>query len=337
MQLSDLIDLLWWLLKQEDRSKYIFDRLQNEIRLKMHSMKDTDILMFLKCFTENSSDFSLKLLKTTVSVMEKKLTKFTPETLVGIIWSFSRLNLQADDMVENIFVEIKDLIKPAITKLSEKNLAMLLWSFTRVESLDQTFLEILKAAVTGKNKPYFDNFDLLLIVQACKLFEGSFLKDDKDFVSTTMVMLGGLEAQVSRELPNMNIHEFLTVSTYYLMHNIGSSTLVNLLKNKVVAHIEEFDEVQLVLIMSALQANTLGDHEYLIDTIKKRVKDVQNYKVAEVNEEVLRKLIREKLIALRKQREERKIIDEKLGIKDIKSIENQSLSFHISFIFSTFI
>lgn len=139
------------------------------------------------------------------------MKKFEEKTQVGIVWSFARLNLQSDEQIEEIFDEIKEEITPKLTKLSEKSLAMLLWSYSKVESPDELFLERIKACITGMSQPFFDHFDLTLIVQACKVFEGSFLIDRKDFMSTTMSMLNNLESHVVKNITNMNVHQFMTV------------------------------------------------------------------------------------------------------------------------------
>lgn len=169
---------------------------------------------------------------------------------------------------------------------------MLLWSYSKVESPDEMFLEKLKACVVGMKQPKFDNFDLTLIVQACKVFEGSYLAEQKDFMSSTMAMLSHLESFVIREVTKMNIHEFMTVATYYLVRNVGSTKLVNTFKNQIVKHIDEFDRIQLALLRSSLKANTSEDHAFLIQTIEDKIKEINEAEEDDVDEEQLRQVIR---------------------------------------------
>ena len=100
MSIADLTDILWWVLQQDNKNNVMFEALQKEMQTRVSAMRDTELLMFLGCFTENSTEFSVKLLKAVLKVIDQKLTKFHTKTLVGIVWSFSRLNLQADEQVE---------------------------------------------------------------------------------------------------------------------------------------------------------------------------------------------------------------------------------------------
>ena len=61
MNISNLVDMLWWSLEQETKGDIVFKALQKEIQKRVHSMRDEDLLRFLQCFTENSTDFSVKL------------------------------------------------------------------------------------------------------------------------------------------------------------------------------------------------------------------------------------------------------------------------------------
>ena len=314
MNISNLVDMLWWSLEQETKGDIVFKALQKEIQKRVHSMRDEDLLRFLQCFTENSTDFSVKLLKSVVNSISKKLTKFQLKTQVGIIWSFGRLNLQSDEEIERLFMEIKEIISKQMTELSEKSIAMLMWSYSKEESPDQMFLEKLKACVSGMKQPKFDNFDLTLIVQSCNVFEGSFLKEDVDFMSSTMNMMGHLEHYVIKEVKNLNIHQFMTIAVFYLRKNIGSSKLLNVLKNSIVAHMEEFDRIQLTLLRAALQNNTLGEHDHLISTLEAKIEEINSKETAEIDEEKLRMMIREKLIKLKEQQDKSSQIKQKLGI-----------------------
>ena len=100
MSIADLTDILWWVLQQDNKNNIMFEALQKEMQTRVSAMRDTELLMFLGWFTENSTEFSVKLLKAVLKVIDQKLTKFHTKTLVGIVWSFSRLNLQADEQVE---------------------------------------------------------------------------------------------------------------------------------------------------------------------------------------------------------------------------------------------
>lgn len=194
MSVEELTDIMWWLIQAEIKNDVLFSALQREIKSRMNAMKDSDLLTFLSCFTDSKSGVSIKskkgsqmetkkseepteineildnfmyqLLGTTVNVIRKKLTKFELKTLVGIVWTFSRLNLQAEDDIEILFTEIKEELIKKLLDLKEKNLAILLWCYSRQESPDQEFLEKLKICVKNVNQPSFDNFDLMLIVQA---------------------------------------------------------------------------------------------------------------------------------------------------------------------------
>lgn len=323
MSFSELTNVMWWILQLQDKSEILFDTLQREMQSRMNAMKDEDLLTFLRCFTENSSEFSVRLLKTVISVITKKITQFELKTLVAIVWSFSRLNLQADEQVAPLFIEVKEQVKPKLPELSEKSCAILLWAYSREESPDQTFLEQLKSVIINMKQPRFDNFDLLLIVQASKVFEGSYLREDKDFMSRTTVMLENLESFIKMELKKMNVHEFMTIVSFYLARNIGTKDLVTLFKNQIVEHIDEFDQVQLALLRASLKANTLDDHAYLIETIEGKMKANNKTEEVKLDEEKLRMMIREKLIAMKKQKDKQKQTAKKLGIKETHTESKQ--------------
>lgn len=304
MHISDLVDMLWWLLQQEHKNDIVFNRIQDEIKLRMNNMKDQELLLFLRCFTENSSEFSSKLIGSITDVISKKITKYETKTLVGIVWSFSRLNLQADEKIVPIFMDIKNQLISRVPELAEKSLAMMLWSYSREESPDQKWIETLITSIKLKTKPKFDNFDLLLIVQACKIFEGSYLKEDNEFASKSITMLEELETQISREINNMNIHEFMTISSFYILKNIESKALLTIFKNKVVKHMEEFSDVQLSLLICAFSSNTLDDHSYIIETLKANLEKMKTDKeTVEIDQEKLRQLIRQKLIEMKEKQE----------------------------------
>jgi hypothetical protein len=87
----------------------------------------------------------VRLLKSVVNSIKNKITKFQLKTIVGIVWNFSRLNLQGEEEIDLLFAEIKDIISQNFANLSEKSVSMLLWSYSKVENPDQEFLEKLKA------------------------------------------------------------------------------------------------------------------------------------------------------------------------------------------------
>lgn len=272
MSISELTHLMWWILQQDHKSEALFSALQKEMQSRVYGMQDEELLLFLDCFVENSSEFSSTLLKAVIKAINKRLTKLSMKAKVGVVWSFARLNLQAEEGIEELFVEVKEEVGKDLKGLQEKEVAILMWAYSKVESPDEEFLERLKAVAIGMNQPKFDNFDLTLIIQACKLFEGTFLLESSHFMSTTMSMLSHLESHIIREVENMNIHQFMTISTYLLMNNIGSDKVTNTLKNQIVKHLEEFDRVQLILLRSSLQKNSLQDNVHLIQTIEAKIR-----------------------------------------------------------------
>jgi hypothetical protein len=133
-------------------------------------------------------------------------------------------------------------------------------------------------------------------------------------MSSTMNMMSHLEYFIIREVNKMNIHQFMTVSVFYLRKNVGTSKLVNVLKNAIVKHIEEFDRIQLTLLRAALQANTLEDNTPLIKTLEERIDYINEEETASVDEEQLRMLIRKKLMKIKEDTEKKKETNRKLGI-----------------------
>jgi hypothetical protein len=133
-------------------------------------------------------------------------------------------------------------------------------------------------------------------------------------MSSTMNMMSHLEYFIIREVNKMNIHQFMTVSVFYLRKNVGTSKLVNVLKNAIVKHIEEFDRIQLTLLRAALQANTLEDNAPLIKTLEERIDYINEEETASVDEEQLRMLIRKKLMKIKEDTEKKKETNRKLGI-----------------------
>ena len=355
MKVEELVDLMWWLIQADIDNDIIYSSLQKELQLRMSAMKDEEILILLSCFTDSKSGVEIgtlndskveeekqkniekildqmmtKLLGTVVKVVSQKIKKFQLRTLIGIVWTLSRLNLQADDKVILLFTEIKAEIMKRSSELSEKSIAMLLWWYSRQEYPDKEFIEILKKSVKNLNQPSYDNFDLMLIVQAWKLFEGSHLKDDNDFMSTTMDMLSYLESFVTKEIKKMNIHEFMTVTTFYLLRNIGTTNTITVFKNMIVEHIDEFNQVQLALLISALKANTLEDHTYLINTLTSKIEENnEDDELPDIDEEKLRLLIRERLKKMVAEKENKEEVEGKLGIKTGRSAKDQESYFDI--------
>ena len=263
-----------------------------------------------------------------MNVIKNKLTKLSTKTQVGIIWSFSRLNLQGDENVLELFDEIRELLKPQLSKLSEKSLAMILWSYSKVESPDQEFLEKAKNCISNINRPIYDHFDLTLIVQACKLFEGSHLIEDHNFMASTMAMLNYLESHIINHVEKMNVHQFITVSTFFLLRNIGSTKVINVFKSQITKHIEEFDRIQLALIRDALQRNTQGDHEYLVKIVEDKIEEINQAEADSLEdekiEEMARKIIKMKLEKIMRERQRKKEADKKIGATDIRRRINRT-------------
>ena len=319
-------------------------------------MKDEELLVFMTWFTDSRSGIEVKslddtnvnsdnkanmeqilesmmvkLLGSLIKVITQKIKKLNLKTLIGVVWSLSRLNLQAEDKVLILFADIKTEILTKLEDLSEKSIAMLMWCYSRQESPDKEFLEKLKNWIQDITHPSFDNFDLMLIVHAWKIFEGSHLKEDNDFMSTTMSMLSYLESYVVKEIKKMNIHEFMTVSTFYLMRNLCSQKTATVFKNMIVEHIDEFNQVQLALLISSLKANTLEDHTYLIDTLTSKIEEKnEDDELPDVDEEKLRLLIREKLKQMMAEKQHKAETDQKLGIKSDRATKEQESYFDLS-------
>lgn len=50
----------------------------------------------------------------------------------------------------------------------------------------------------------------------------------------------------------MNINEFVTIISHFLESNVGSDEQINIFKNKIVAHFDEFNKFELALLGVAL-------------------------------------------------------------------------------------
>ena len=73
-------------------------------------------------------------------------------------------------------------------------------------------------------------------------------------------LLQKLAKVVEYNIDKMNINEFVTIITHFLESNVGSDEQINIFKNKIVAHFDEFNKFELALLGSALKSNTLLNH-----------------------------------------------------------------------------
>lgn len=106
------------------------------------------------------------------------------------------------------------------------------------------------------------------------------------------------------------------------MHNLGSTHSVTVFKNQIAKHIEEFDRIQLALLRSALKANNIENHEHLIKSIDDKINEINDVELdqeetAEIDE-LVKRIVKEKLEQIKNEREGKNQSKIKLGIKDFK-------------------
>ena len=94
-----------------------------------------------------------------------------------------------------------------------------------------------------------DNFDILLLVQMIgNIQEDPNLMKNDDLLQKAMQQAKQLDALVLKNLDRMSIHEFVTISHFYLSYlseGICSKTLAESFLEKIVDSVTEFNELQL--------------------------------------------------------------------------------------------
>ena len=65
--------------------------------------------------------------------------------------------------------------------ISEKSLIMLSFVYAKDDPIDKEFMNELIHEISTRKDIYLDNFDFSLLIQTCKLSEGTVLKEDNEF------------------------------------------------------------------------------------------------------------------------------------------------------------
>lgn len=149
--------------------------------------------------------------------------------------------------------------------MQQKNVVILLWTYTRdprltAEPACRALVEKCLDAMLQYQTQFFkvDNFDLLLLVQTARhVQKDPHLKDNADVVSKLMQQMRQLDAHCLQSIDLMSVHEFVTVSTFYLSllsEGVCSKSLAEALLGKIGESLGEFNELQLVLFKSTIES-----------------------------------------------------------------------------------
>lgn len=230
MSLDDLINLLWSALEMDRGGELFFRNLEGELAKRVRGIKDEQFETLLQCFTGENADnnkFSEKFMKLVLLVIREKKDRFALRTLVQVIWSCAKIDFTNDNF------ELVPLLKEfaayerltnGLQSLYQKSQAILLWTYTRDERLlrdeqCQKFIhQTLDALVMFPDQ--FDNFDLTLIVQSITNVRNA---KCNDFMQKLFVLAQRCDAVCLQQIPKMSIHEFVTITQFYLQNSIIAS------------------------------------------------------------------------------------------------------------------
>eukprot|EP00347_Sterkiella_histriomuscorum_P019411 403341726 len=257
MNLSDLINLLWSAQEIDRGSEYFYQNLEKEITSRIRNINDDDLILLIECFSETQTNFSNRFLDIILKVVTEKKDKFQIKTLVGLIFTFAKIDFSNNRIME-VLQQFKEYerLKVSLPKMLQKSQCILLWTYSRDERLfDKEFLQLICQSILNFEGPKFelDNFDILLICQAIMHIQRSELGQDHTYMSQFFQLTSMVETFTQKNLPKMNIHEFTTVLLFYLQHDHAlSKSLLQQFLLKLSDSVGEFNELQLNMFQKAL-------------------------------------------------------------------------------------
>ena len=70
------------------------------------------------------------------------------------------------------------------------------------------------------------------------------------------------------------MQQFVTACQFLFEHNLGSDYTLNMLKNIIAKHLDEFSDVELLLLKKGLVQNKLVKNEHMIAVIDEKLMDI---------------------------------------------------------------
>lgn len=144
---------------------------------------------------------------------------------------------------------------------------MLSFVYAKDDPIDKEFMNELIHELSTRKDIYLDNFDYSLLIQTCKFSEGTLLKDDNEFQNNIHELIRKTQNCIPKFIDYVNVQQFVTITNYLLEKNLGSDTILNFLKNQIVKHLDEFNDVELLLLKRGLVLNKLVNNDHIITII----------------------------------------------------------------------
>lgn len=100
MVIEDLVNLFWSSLQIKKGTHYFYERLEEELTLRVKGIKDDQFGTLISCFAGDkyNNEFSNKFMKLIVSVLQDKRDRFAISTIVSVIWSLSKIDFNSDKL-----------------------------------------------------------------------------------------------------------------------------------------------------------------------------------------------------------------------------------------------
>jgi len=122
--------------------------------------------------------------------------KFNTKSLINLVWVYSSFDLYEKE--NQMFTNIKTLLKDRFDITSEKSLLMLLYIYTKAPTPDKDFLQDLLHSLSSRKDPYIDNFDFTLLVQSAKISIGTALSTDIEFQNSIKELIRAYSALIPK-------------------------------------------------------------------------------------------------------------------------------------------
>lgn len=257
-----------------------------------------------------SPEFAEKFLRIVINVINERIQAFTLRTLVNIIWSLAKLDIQNSKGIDEVLISLRkyDRLVSGLESMSQKNQCILFWVYSRNPAIfDKDFVsEIIDAMLSYQGQVFkLDNFDLLLICQSAMHLERNLkVCEDDEFMDKVARLTQMCDTHVLMEIPNFNLHEFTVIVIYYLNRSsVCSRDLRNALLAKLQQCVPDFNEYQLHVFLHTLQElkqeeshpTDIQRIEVVEAALQHELSELQEEKVLLEAEDKIRETIRAKL------------------------------------------